>query len=112
MYSSRYDERITWFQSLFCGGLAGVVSRTVTSPLEVVKVLSQVGSEQTQQGLAKTFVNVYKNEGIRAFWKGNWITCLRLFPYSSLQFVAFNSLMVSGYTNDFSQYCRARKNPR
>lgn len=97
MYSSRHDERITWFQSIVCGGVAGVVTRTVTSPLEVVKVLAQVGAEETQHGLAKTFFNVYKNEGIRAFWKGNWITCLRMFPYSSLQFLAFNSLMVSKF---------------
>lgn len=94
MYSSRLDERMTWVQSSACGGIAAIASRTLTSPFEVVKVLAQVGTEQTWHGLAKTFANVYRTEGIRAFWKGNYITCFRLFPYSSLQFLTFNSLMV------------------
>jgi solute carrier family 25 protein 43 len=97
MVNARYDERITWFQNLICGGTAVMLSRSVTSPLEVVKVLAQVGTQETKQGLTRTFGNIYRNEGLKAFWKGNWMTCVRLFPYSALQLIAFNYLVVSAY---------------
>jgi solute carrier family 25 protein 43 len=76
------------------GGFAGVVSRTITSPLDVVKILAQVGTRETKSGFISSFRNVYQKEGLLAFWKGNAIACLRLFPYNAVQFTAFNKLKV------------------
>lgn len=87
------DERLTFSQSIFCGGIAGVLSRTVTSPLEVVKVLSQVGTPETRYGFLRAFNRIYRNEGLKAFWKGNGISCLRLVPYSAIQMAAFHNLI-------------------
>lgn len=92
------DERLTFLQSVFCGGIAGVLSRTVTSPLEVVKVLSQVGTPETRCGFLRTFNRIYCSEGLKAFWKGNGISCLRLVPYSAIQMAAFHNLVVSDGT--------------
>ena len=92
------DERLTFLQSVFCGGIAGVLSRTVTSPLEVVKVLSQVGTPETRFGFLRTFNRIYRSEGLKAFWKGNGISCLRLVPYSAIQMAAFHNLVVSDST--------------
>jgi solute carrier family 25 protein 43 len=69
-----------------------VASRTITSPLDVVKILAQVGTKETKQGFLRSFVNIYQREGIRAFWKGNGIACVRLFPYNAVQFATFNQL--------------------
>lgn len=88
------DERLTFLQSLFCGGIAGVLSRTVTSPLEVVKVLSQVGTPELRFGFIRSFNRIYQREGLKAFWKGNGINCLRLVPYSAVQLAAFHNLLV------------------
>jgi solute carrier family 25 protein 43 len=92
MGSSSKDRRLTFGQNFICGGFAGVSSRTITSPLDVVKILAQVGTKDTQAGFLGTFANVYKNEGLKAFWKGNGIACVRLFPYSAIQFASFNFL--------------------
>jgi len=86
------DDRITFTQSFVSGGIAGVSSRTITSPLDVVKILQQVGTGDTKQGFLKSFSNIYKNEGLKAFWKGNGIACIRLFPYNAIQFASFNKL--------------------
>ncbi|CAD5110871.1 unnamed protein product [Dimorphilus gyrociliatus] len=83
------DNRLTFTQNLICGGNAGVICRTVCSPLDVVKTLQQVGIGDARSGMLSTFVNQYKNEGIRAFWKGNAIASLRGFPYYALQFAAY-----------------------
>lgn len=88
---------MTFGQNFVSGGIAGVLSRTITSPLDVVKILAQVGTKDTKAGFLASFTNIYKNEGIRAFWKGNLIACVRLFPYSAIQFAAYNQfkLMLS-----------------
>jgi len=88
------DERMTFSQNFVSGGIAGVASRTITSPLDVVKILAQVGTKDTQQGFFKTFSNLYQNEGMKAFWKGNGIACIRLFPYNAVQFASFNWLKI------------------
>jgi solute carrier family 25 protein 43 len=89
---AKKDDRMTFSQSFIAGGLSGVASRTITSPLDVVKILAQVGTKETQSGFLKSFSNIYKKEGIRAFWKGNGIACVRLFPYSAVQFATFGKL--------------------
>lgn len=91
------DERLTLLQSSFCGGIAGVLSRTVTSPLEVVKVLAQVGTPESRDGFIRSFKRIYQSEGLKAFWKGNGISCLRLVPYSAIQLAAFHKLLVTSH---------------
>jgi solute carrier family 25 protein 43 len=72
-----------------------VASRTITSPLDVVKILFQVGTKDTKQGFLKSFSNIYEKEGLLAFWKGNGIACVRLFPYNAIQFASFNKAKVA-----------------
>ena len=87
----KQDRRLTFWQNFIAGGIAGVGSRTFTSPLDVVKIIAQVGSKQ-HSGFIGTFKNIYKQEGLRGFWKGNGVACLRLFPYSAINFAAFNEM--------------------
>lgn len=83
-----------WIQSFVSGGIAGVASRTATSPLDVVKILAQIGTRETRDGFLRSFRNIYRNEGLAGFWKGNTIACLRLFPYNATVFAAFDRLKV------------------
>ncbi|OMJ69128.1 hypothetical protein SteCoe_33225 [Stentor coeruleus] len=53
------------------GGIAGGITAYVTSPIDVVKTRMMTNASQYQSFL-QTFALIYKNEGIRAFWKG-WI---------------------------------------
>ncbi|KAL2162445.1 hypothetical protein VTH06DRAFT_7358 [Thermothelomyces fergusii] len=78
----------------FCaGGVAGAVSRTVVSPLERLKILFQVQSAgrdayklSVSQGLAK----MWREEGWRGFMRGNGTNCIRIVPYSAVQFGSYN----------------------
>ncbi|CRK48957.1 putative mitochondrial carrier like protein [Verticillium longisporum] len=78
----------------FCaGGVAGAVSRTVVSPLERLKILFQIQSAgrdayklSVGQGLKKMWVE----EGWRGFMRGNGTNCIRIVPYSAVQFGSYN----------------------
>ncbi|KAG7517707.1 solute carrier family 25 member 43 [Solea senegalensis] len=93
MGSVKKDNRLTGSQGFMCIGFAGFFSRTVTSPLEVVKIKSQVGTFHSKRGFCQSFLLVYNNEGLRGFWKGNLASCLRLFPYNALHLTTYRKIV-------------------
>ncbi|ABN66353.1 mitochondrial ADP/ATP carrier protein [Scheffersomyces stipitis CBS 6054] len=78
--------------SLIAGGVAGAVSRTVVSPFERAKILLQVqgpGSNHAYNGMFATIFKMYKDEGWRGLFRGNLLNCVRIVPYSAVQFAVF-----------------------
>jgi solute carrier family 25 (mitochondrial phosphate transporter), member 23/24/25/41 len=82
------------FTAAFCaGGVAGAVSRTVVSPLERLKILYQIqsaGRNEYKMSIAKALKKMYTDEGWRGFMRGNGTNCIRIIPYSAVQFGAYN----------------------
>lgn len=78
----------------FCaGGVAGAVSRTVVSPLERLKILFQVqsaGRDAYKLSVGKALAKMWKEEGWRGFMRGNGTNCIRIVPYSAVQFGSYN----------------------
>ncbi|KAK3384162.1 mitochondrial carrier domain-containing protein [Lasiosphaeria ovina] len=78
----------------FCaGGIAGAVSRTVVSPLERLKILFQVqsaGRDAYQLSVGKALAKMWREEGWRGFMRGNGTNCIRIVPYSAVQFGSYN----------------------
>ncbi|KAH8887775.1 mitochondrial carrier [Thozetella sp. PMI_491] len=75
------------------GGIAGAVSRTVVSPLERLKILFQVqsvGREEYKLSIGKALGKMWKEEGWRGFMRGNGTNCIRIVPYSAVQFGSYN----------------------
>ncbi|AAS54443.1 AGL047Cp [Eremothecium gossypii ATCC 10895] len=79
------------FIAFVAGGVGGAVSRTVVSPVERVKILLQVQSSTTAYngGLVHAVKQVYKEEGVKGLFRGNGINCLRIFPYSAVQYAVY-----------------------
>uniref|UniRef100_A0AAY4E7S8 Solute carrier family 25 member 43 n=1 Tax=Denticeps clupeoides TaxID=299321 RepID=A0AAY4E7S8_9TELE len=61
--------------------------------LPFVKILSQVGTFHCKRGFVQSFLLVYQKEGLRAFWKGNLVSCLRLFPYSAIHLATYKKII-------------------
>ncbi|KAE9964031.1 hypothetical protein BLS_006936 [Venturia inaequalis] len=79
--------------SFIGGGIAGAVSRTVVSPLERLKILFQVqsaGRDAYKMSIPKALAKMWREEGWRGFMAGNGTNCIRIVPYSAVQFGAFN----------------------
>lgn len=72
--------------SFFVGGMAGIVSRTLTAPLELMKIQQQNSFIQNT-----TLYDVVKKEGIYRLWKGNLTNCIRIFPQSAINLYVYKS---------------------
>lgn len=74
------------------GGLAGIIARTASAPLDRVKLLFQVQamegagvSATAYTGIGQAFAKIYREEGILAFWRGNGVNVIRVAPYAAAQ---------------------------
>lgn len=79
--------------AFMAGGVAGAVSRTVVSPLERLKILYQVqsaGKTEYQMSIYRALKKMYTDEGWRGFMRGNGTNCIRIVPYSAVQFGSYN----------------------
>ena len=94
---------------MVCGGLAGMIAKTATNPLERIKMLSQTGEHGLEDDKtikkgtsgAKTnstttarkpasilhlYRSIIKNEGFIGLWAGNGANLLRVFPAKAVVF--------------------------
>jgi solute carrier family 25 phosphate transporter 23/24/25/41 len=72
---------------LLAGAVAGIISRTVVSPLEVVATAQMVGGGN--KGLVGELSSLFQAEGMKGFFKGNGANCLKVAPTRGMQFFAF-----------------------
>ncbi|KAJ8097806.1 mitochondrial carrier domain-containing protein [Lipomyces tetrasporus] len=77
--------------SFIAGGVAGAVSRTVVSPLERMKIIMQVQGPGSVKysGIWGTLRRMWKEEGWRGYMRGNGINCVRIVPYSAVQYSSY-----------------------
>lgn len=80
----------------FClGGVSGSIAKTCTAPIERVKLLIQTqdanpkiisGEIARYTGIGDCFMRVYQEQGLAAFWRGNFTNILRYFPTQAFNF--------------------------
>ncbi|ORY73410.1 mitochondrial carrier domain-containing protein [Leucosporidium creatinivorum] len=72
------------------GAIAGAASRTVVSPLERLKIILQVQGPKAQyKGVLPSLAKMWREEGFRGYMRGNGINCVRIAPYSAVQFSSY-----------------------
>jgi solute carrier family 25 (mitochondrial phosphate transporter), member 23/24/25/41 len=79
--------------AFMAGGVAGAVSRTVVSPLERLKILYQVqdaGKQEYKLSVGGALKKMWREEGWRGYMRGNGTNCVRIVPYSAVQFGSYN----------------------
>jgi solute carrier family 25 (adenine nucleotide translocator) protein 4/5/6/31 len=92
---------------LVIGGTVGGISKTVMAPVERVKLLMQTqdsnpavisGKEERYKSIGDCFRRVYRDQGLKAFWRGNWVNCLRYAPQQGSA-LAFNDYLNNAFPN-------------
>eukprot|EP01002_Notosolenus_urceolatus_P013687 NODE_457_length_2073_cov_29.924407_g363_i0.p1 GENE.NODE_457_length_2073_cov_29.924407_g363_i0~~NODE_457_length_2073_cov_29.924407_g363_i0.p1 ORF type:complete len:443 (-),score=152.39 NODE_457_length_2073_cov_29.924407_g363_i0:745-1953(-) len=85
---------------LASGCVAGCASRTLTAPIDRLKMLMQMGSApEGQKGIVGGLRAIYKEGGFRAFFRGNGTNCLKVAPETSIKFLFFD-LLKSRFSSD------------
>jgi solute carrier family 25 phosphate transporter 23/24/25/41 len=97
--SSNKQNASSFLSSLFIGGTAGAVSRTLTAPLELYKL-------QRQNPYIKhtTLREVVKLEGIPGLWKGNLVNIYRIFPQMSISYCIYHNVKTTKYIKSIYHY--------
>lgn len=90
------------------GGISGAVSKTVTAPIERVKLVIQTqdanprirsGEVPRYTGIMNCFTRIASEQGILAFWRGNFVNIIRYFPTQ-----AFNLAFKDTFKRMFPRY--------
>ncbi|KAF5400208.1 Adenylate nucleotide translocase [Paragonimus heterotremus] len=88
------DVELNFLETSVLSGTAAVISKTVSAPIERVKLMIQNQDEMMKQGrldrpykgMIDCTVRTFKAEGILPFWRGNVPNCIRYFPTQALNF--------------------------
>jgi len=87
------------------GGISGAVAKTLTAPIERVKLIIQTqdanpliksGQVARYTGIGNCFTRVYQEQGLQAFWRGNFTNVIRYFPTQAFNF-AFKDTIKSWF---------------
>merc|ERR1711918_27572 len=71
------------------GGVSCAISKTLTAPIERVKLVIQTqdanplirsGEVPRYTGIGNCFSRIHSEQGMAAFWRGNFTNCIRYFP--------------------------------
>lgn len=83
------------------GGVSGAIAKTITAPIERVKLLIQTqdanpkiisGEIPRYTGIVNCFSRVYAEQGLFSFWRGNVTNILRYFPTQAFNFAFKDSI--------------------
>jgi solute carrier family 25 (adenine nucleotide translocator) protein 4/5/6/31 len=86
------------------GGISGAVSKTITAPIERVKLIIQTqdanpkivsGEVPRYTGIVNCFSRVRAEQGMGAFWRGNFTNCIRYFPTQAFNLAFKDSIKAS-----------------
>merc|ERR1711959_265290 len=78
-----------FFIDFAAGGVSGAVSKTLTAPIERVKLVIQTqdanpkiksGEVPRYTGIGNCFTRIHQEQGLGAFWRGNGTNIIRYFP--------------------------------
>lgn len=89
--------------NFLAGGTSGAVAKTCTAPIERVKLLIQTqdanpmiisGEVKRYTGIVDCFTRVAAEQGIGAFWRGNFTNIIRYFPTQAFNFAFKDTIKV------------------
>ncbi|EFC42705.1 predicted protein [Naegleria gruberi] len=75
-------------KALIAGALSGAISKTVTAPLERLKILYQVQTRKPPSILVG-FKEMYMESGIKGLFRGNGVNILKSAPEKAIKFAVF-----------------------
>jgi len=106
--TDKSSNSIGFLVDFAAGGVSGAVSKTITAPIEKVKLAIQnqdsnpkilLGEMQRYSGIGNCFMRHVKELGPASLWRGNVANCTRYVPTA-----AFNLAFKDSFKNIFPKY--------
>jgi len=95
------NKALNFIADFAAGGISGAVAKTATAPIERVKLIIQTqdanpliksGQVPRYTGIGNCFARVYSEQGLKAFWRGNFTNVIRYFPTQAFNFAFKDSI--------------------
>lgn len=92
---SKAESKSNFIVDFAAGGISGAIAKTATAPIERVKLIIQTqdanplikeGKVPRYTGIVNCFTRVYSEQGLKAFWRGNFTNVIRYFPTQAFNF--------------------------
>jgi len=87
------EQAQSFLFDLAAGGTAGGIAKTLTAPIERIKLIlqlqhvsTQITEDQRYKGIWDVVRRVPKEQGVMSFWRGNLANVIRYFPTQALNF--------------------------
>ncbi|XP_041126262.1 solute carrier family 25 member 24, like [Polyodon spathula] len=85
-----------WKKMLFAGGVADSVSRTITAPIDRLKIQLQVDSSKgVLHGLKQI-----RPDGLKSLWQGNTASIMKGSPQSAFQYLIYSQIKLFGHVTE------------
>jgi hypothetical protein len=78
---------------LMGGGLSGVIGWGCIIPIDCIKSRLQSDTLKKYNGVTDCVIKSYKSEGLRCFFKGGAVVCLRAFPVNAITFFVYRETL-------------------
>jgi len=99
---------VSFLQDFALGGLSGAIAKTLTAPIERIKLVIQTqdanpkirsGEVPRYKGIVDCGSRIMSEQGFARFWDGNFTNCIRYFPTQ-----AFNLAFKDTFKKMFPKY--------
>merc|ERR1712054_551764 len=100
-FSASSSGEANFVMDFLAGGVSGAIAKTCTAPIERVKLIIQTqdanprimsGEIPRYTGIGNCFTRIAAEQGIAAFWRGNFTNVLRYFPTQAFNFAFKDSI--------------------
>ena len=113
------SAHLQWREAV-AGAASGALSKTVTAPLERLKLILQVRKDvsrhQKHPSMMQTAVMLYRTDGLRGFWRGNLPAVLRVSGTAAINFTCMDYYKTVLVTHNrdyiFHKMLRNNNNPQ
>ncbi|KAF0990540.1 hypothetical protein HZS_6842, partial [Henneguya salminicola] len=93
MTNSKNKKGISNMEFMFCGGIAGAIAKSITAPLDRIKIIIITNQKGGSYQQAKEIVReTVRTQGWQALWRGNSASLARIIPYSAGHFFLYENL--------------------
>lgn len=78
-------------KAVLAGGLAGAISKTVTAPMERLKVIYQVQTKKPPS-MWMGLKEIYTEGGVKGLFRGNGVNIIKSAPEKAIKYAAFEQV--------------------